>query len=149
MAKQVECPECGAAVELDDDVITGEIIECPDCAVELEVTGVDPLQVELAPEEDEGVGTFFDYMVGNTPGFAETAGTGKAFGWAGPYLSDAPGADPWGRRYACNVGVLGRDGKWLPILLSAGPDGVVSCPFQFRLDKRTAVFGDDIYVVLR
>ncbi len=56
MAKQVECPECGAAVELDDDVITGEIVECPDCAVELEVTSVDPLEVELAPEEDEDWG---------------------------------------------------------------------------------------------
>ncbi len=56
MAKQVECPECGAVVELDDDVITGEIVECPDCAVELEVTSVDPLEVELAPEEDEDWG---------------------------------------------------------------------------------------------
>ncbi|NLT41934.1 MAG: lysine biosynthesis protein LysW [Anaerolineae bacterium] len=56
MAKQVECPECGATVELDDDVISGEIVECPDCAVELEVTSVDPLEVELAPEEDEDWG---------------------------------------------------------------------------------------------
>ena len=56
MAKQCECPECGATVELDDDVITGEIIECPDCAVELEVISVDPIEIELAPEEDEDWG---------------------------------------------------------------------------------------------
>lgn len=43
-------------MELDDDVISGEIIECPDCAVELEVTSVDPLEVEVAPEEDEDWG---------------------------------------------------------------------------------------------
>lgn len=56
MAKEVECPECGAIVELEDDVISGEIVECPDCAVELEVTGLEPLRVEVAPEEDEDWG---------------------------------------------------------------------------------------------
>ncbi len=56
MVKSVECPECGGSVELDDDVISGEIIECPDCAVELEVVSIEPLKVEVAPEEDEDWG---------------------------------------------------------------------------------------------
>jgi alpha-aminoadipate carrier protein LysW len=56
MAREIECPECGAAIELDEDCVTGEILECPDCAVELEVTSLDPLTVELAPEEDEDWG---------------------------------------------------------------------------------------------
>jgi len=52
----VECPECGAEIELEDDLILGEILECPDCGVELEVTGLDPVEVDLAPEEEEDWG---------------------------------------------------------------------------------------------
>ncbi|MGI5917821.1 MAG: lysine biosynthesis protein LysW [Anaerolineae bacterium] len=49
------CPECAAEIELDD-VMLGEIIDCPDCGVELEVVGLDPLDVALAPEEEEDWG---------------------------------------------------------------------------------------------
>lgn len=56
MAKTVECPECGCAISVEDGVVAGEIIECPDCAIELEVTSIDPLTVEEAPEEDEDWG---------------------------------------------------------------------------------------------
>lgn len=49
------CPECAAEVELNDP-LEGEIVDCPDCGVELEVTGVDPLILELAPEEEEDWG---------------------------------------------------------------------------------------------
>lgn len=49
------CPECAAEIELDE-VIEGEIIDCPDCGVELEVISVDPLTLELAPEEEEDWG---------------------------------------------------------------------------------------------
>ncbi len=50
------CPECAAEIELDDNVIEGEIVDCPDCGVELEVVSVDPLTLELAPEEEEDWG---------------------------------------------------------------------------------------------
>lgn len=50
-----ECPECGAEIEAED-VMVGEIIVCPDCGVELEVVSVEPLRLELAPEEDEDWG---------------------------------------------------------------------------------------------
>jgi len=56
MAKSVECPECGCDIEIEENVLQGEIIECPDCACELEVVNTDPMQVELAPEEDEDWG---------------------------------------------------------------------------------------------
>lgn len=52
----VTCVECAAEVALDDDVILGEIVECPDCGVELEVTGLDPVAVDLAPEVEEDWG---------------------------------------------------------------------------------------------
>ncbi|MBC8253112.1 MAG: lysine biosynthesis protein LysW [Ardenticatenia bacterium] len=50
------CPECAADIALADDTIQGEIIQCPDCGVELEVRSLNPLQLELAPEEEEDWG---------------------------------------------------------------------------------------------
>ena len=52
----VECPECGAELQLPEDVELGEILVCADCGVELEVMGVDPVSLELAPEEEEDWG---------------------------------------------------------------------------------------------
>jgi len=52
----IECPECAAELELALDVEEGEIVVCPDCGVELEVMGVDPIVLELAPEEEEDWG---------------------------------------------------------------------------------------------
>jgi alpha-aminoadipate carrier protein LysW len=50
-----KCPECDAEIELDD-VMQGEIVVCPDCGVDLEVTGLHPLTLELAPMEEEDWG---------------------------------------------------------------------------------------------
>ena len=52
----MECPECAAELELAADIEVGEIIVCPECAVELEVMGVDPIVLDLAPEEEEDWG---------------------------------------------------------------------------------------------
>ena len=49
------CPECAAEFTLDD-VMEGEIVDCPECGVELEVISVEPLALELAPEEEEDWG---------------------------------------------------------------------------------------------
>ena len=51
-----ECPECAAKIEMEEDVIKGEIIECLECGVELEVVGLDPIKLDLAPEEEEDWG---------------------------------------------------------------------------------------------
>ena len=50
------CPACEADVELDEfDVGKGEIISCPECGVDLEVLGLWPLELGLAPlDDDEG-----------------------------------------------------------------------------------------------
>ena len=50
------CPECGASVDVDFDVVEGEIIACEECGADLEVISVNPLELELAPEEEEDWG---------------------------------------------------------------------------------------------
>lgn len=52
----VECPVCGAELELAADTVEGELISCEECGSELEVTGVDPFTVEEAPQEEEDWG---------------------------------------------------------------------------------------------
>ncbi|MEM7799719.1 MAG: lysine biosynthesis protein LysW [Chloroflexota bacterium] len=51
-----ECPECGGDVTFDEKPLVGEIIECEECGVELEVTFLIPLKVEVAPEVEEDWG---------------------------------------------------------------------------------------------
>lgn len=51
-----ECVECGAEVDLPDDVEIGEIVDCGTCGSELEVVSVDPVELELAPELEEDWG---------------------------------------------------------------------------------------------
>lgn len=56
MSKQAECPECEAEVSLSDDVMDGEIVQCPDCGTELEVISLNPLTLDVAPDEEEDWG---------------------------------------------------------------------------------------------
>jgi alpha-aminoadipate carrier protein LysW len=49
------CPECDAELELNG-VVQGEIVVCSDCGVDLEVTSLDPLALDLAPMEEEDWG---------------------------------------------------------------------------------------------
>ncbi len=49
------CPECAYEIELEDP-LKGEIVQCPDCGAELEVMSLDPLELLLAPEEEEDWG---------------------------------------------------------------------------------------------
>jgi alpha-aminoadipate carrier protein LysW len=51
-----ECPECGATILENLNLEEGEIIDCEDCGVELEVIVEEPLEVALAPEEEEDWG---------------------------------------------------------------------------------------------
>jgi alpha-aminoadipate/glutamate carrier protein LysW len=46
------CPECHATI-VDEGYDIGEVIECPDCGVELEVVGVEPLDLEVFEEEEK------------------------------------------------------------------------------------------------
>jgi alpha-aminoadipate carrier protein LysW len=48
------CPECEADIEVDEyDVDKGDLISCPECGSSLEVTSLSPLELDVAPEEDE------------------------------------------------------------------------------------------------
>jgi alpha-aminoadipate carrier protein LysW len=51
----VSCPECAADLELNG-VMVGEIVQCGECGVELEVLELDPVELALAPTEDEDWG---------------------------------------------------------------------------------------------
>ena len=46
------CPECDADVHVDVDVDKGESVSCEECGAELEVVGLDPLELDIAEEED-------------------------------------------------------------------------------------------------
>ena len=52
---QTACIECGADLELED-VVVGEIVQCPECGVELEVLSLGPVELGLAPAEEEDWG---------------------------------------------------------------------------------------------
>jgi alpha-aminoadipate carrier protein LysW len=48
------CPECDAEIEVDEfDVDKGDQISCPECGSTLEVTGLSPIELDIAPEDDE------------------------------------------------------------------------------------------------
>jgi alpha-aminoadipate carrier protein LysW len=57
MSNQViaHCPDCEAEISLVD-IVQGEIVVCPDCGIDLEVTNLEPLVLELAPMEEEDWG---------------------------------------------------------------------------------------------
>ncbi|MCD4655618.1 lysine biosynthesis protein LysW [bacterium] len=46
------CPECNASID-NKEFDIGEVIECPGCGVELEIIGLDPLDLELFEEEEK------------------------------------------------------------------------------------------------
>lgn len=50
------CPECAGDVLLADGVMLHEILPCAHCGAELEVLGLDPVRVDLAPEIEEDWG---------------------------------------------------------------------------------------------
>jgi alpha-aminoadipate carrier protein LysW len=48
------CPECDAEIEVDEfDVDKGDQLSCPDCGSNLEVIGLSPIELDIAPEDDD------------------------------------------------------------------------------------------------
>lgn len=89
------------------------------------------------------------YLIDNAPAGnpanAWPAPTGlDSGGWRGAYLRTAPVADPWGHRYALNVGYLNSRND--VVVISAGPDGVIETPYQGR---GLLPAGDDRLVLVR
>lgn len=52
----VECPVCGADVEIPENAMENELIVCADCGSELEIISLDPVEIDLAPEAEEDWG---------------------------------------------------------------------------------------------
>lgn len=50
------CPECDGDVKIEPGVRQNEIVECPDCRSELEIVGLSPVVLALAPEAEEDWG---------------------------------------------------------------------------------------------
>jgi alpha-aminoadipate/glutamate carrier protein LysW len=46
------CPECDADVHVDTDADKGDIISCEECATDLEIVGLDPIELDIVEEED-------------------------------------------------------------------------------------------------
>lgn len=53
---QAACPECDASVGFEREPLNGQVCRCSDCGVELEVTRLSPLMLEVAPEIEEDWG---------------------------------------------------------------------------------------------
>ncbi|MDE2660748.1 MAG: lysine biosynthesis protein LysW [Acidobacteriota bacterium] len=51
-----KCPLCGAAVEISEDPVEGELLECPECGSELEILDLDPIVLGEAPQAEEDWG---------------------------------------------------------------------------------------------
>jgi len=45
------CPECEADVHVDTDADKGETVQCEDCGVQLEVVGLDPVELDIVEED--------------------------------------------------------------------------------------------------
>jgi alpha-aminoadipate carrier protein LysW len=46
------CPECDADIHVDEEVDKGELITCAECDAKLEVVGLDPIELDFAPQDE-------------------------------------------------------------------------------------------------
>ncbi len=45
------CPECDADVHVDTDTDKGETVSCEECGTDLEVVGLDPVELDIVEED--------------------------------------------------------------------------------------------------
>ncbi len=45
------CPECTEDIYVDAESEQGDIISCDDCGVELEIVGLDPIELDVYADE--------------------------------------------------------------------------------------------------
>lgn len=83
----------------------------------------DEQQPWTLPADGRVVQDLYAHMVENTVEYRR---------WRGPYLEGLT-SDPWGARYAINVGCLTAAGtEFVTIVMSPGPDGVVDAAFRSK-----------------
>ena len=92
-------------------------------------------------------------LIANVPAYTPRTPT-ATFGWNGPYVSSAIGADPWNNRYLVDVGLIdttqgaqtssgtAKSAVWV---ISSGPNGTIDTPYAQPITM-AIVAGDDIAV---
>jgi len=45
------CPECEAEDHVDTDADKGDTVTCDECGTELEIVGLDPVELDIAEED--------------------------------------------------------------------------------------------------
>jgi alpha-aminoadipate carrier protein LysW len=45
------CPECEADVYVETDADKGDTLSCDDCGTELEIVGLDPIELDIADDD--------------------------------------------------------------------------------------------------
>jgi len=114
--------------------------------------GTPPLEDVPTAWTTGAAGSLTDQLVTNAPGYAMRTPSSQ-FGWNGPYFSSELAADPWGRRYVVNIGLIdlspgavtaSGQPKAAVWVLSAGPNGVIETPFAASILTSAQPGGDDI-----
>ena len=61
----VNCPKCDAVIDVDEEELDeGDTLTCDECGTDLNVTGLDPLELDTTEEDEEDddeVDEDFDY----------------------------------------------------------------------------------------
>lgn len=47
------CPECSEDVYVDADSEQGDVISCDECGTDLEIVGLDPIELDVYNEDDD------------------------------------------------------------------------------------------------
>ena len=47
------CPECSEDVYVDADSEQGDVISCDECGTDLEIVGLDPIELDVYEEDGE------------------------------------------------------------------------------------------------
>ncbi|MDT7690154.1 MAG: alpha-aminoadipate/glutamate carrier protein LysW [Acidobacteriota bacterium] len=45
------CPDCEAEVHVDLDADKGDTVTCDECSIQLEIVGLDPVELDIAEED--------------------------------------------------------------------------------------------------
>jgi alpha-aminoadipate/glutamate carrier protein LysW len=45
------CPECEAEVHVDTDADKGDVVTCEECATDLEIVGLDPVELDIVEDD--------------------------------------------------------------------------------------------------
>ncbi len=47
------CPDCEADVHVDTDADKGDSVSCDECGTELEIVGLDPVELDIVEDDDK------------------------------------------------------------------------------------------------